>query len=70
MTMIEQVAQSVSEMTDEELLNRVKELRAARRVNTPIPRGKPKKTEKSKVLDMLEGMSQSELESLLSDLEA
>ena len=68
MTTIDQINQSISDMTDDELFERIRELRTARRVATPIPRHakKPKKTDTAKLLG---SMTKEQMADLLKQLE-
>lgn len=70
MTTIDDLAVSVSEMTNDELLERMRQLRGARRVATPIPRQstKPKKATKN-LNALLKGLSPEQMQALLDELE-
>ncbi len=68
MTTIDQINTSISEMSDDELFERIRELRTARRVATPIPRHakKPKKDNTAKLLGK---MSPQQIADLIAQLE-
>jgi len=69
--LIDQISKSVSEMSDDELYDRIKELRRARRVPTKIPRGsRPVKTPSlNKMNKLLDSMSKDALAALVAELE-
>lgn len=70
MTLIDDINQSISQMGDEELFDRIRQLRASRRVYTPIAGRKPKAKSNEPSLNALLGaLSPNELQSLLSNLE-
>jgi hypothetical protein len=71
MTLIDDINQSVSQMSNNELLERIKELRMARRVNNPIRKTKTK-TKTTKALtpeQLLATMDADQLSDLLKQLE-
>ena len=69
--LIDNISQSISEMADEELYERIKEVRKARRVPTAIPKGKaaPKTPSPKKMLELMDSMPKEMLASLLAELE-
>ena len=69
--LIDNISRSISEMSDDELYERIKTLRSARRVPTKIPRGsRPKKTPSlNKMQALLDSMSKDALASLVAELE-
>ena len=69
--LIDNISQSISEMSDEELYERIKEVRKARRVPTAIPKGKaaPKTPSTKKMLELMDSMPKEMLASLLAELE-
>jgi len=74
MTLIDELSRSVSEMSDDELLNRIKELRTARRTQTTTRRAKANKRTSSATKNLspealLNSMSADELEALMKQLE-
>ena len=73
MTTINELAQSVSEMSDDELLERMRQLRGARRVPTAIPRnGIKTKSAKAKAISgskLLSSLSTEQAAELLAMLE-
>ena len=74
MTLIDELSRSVSEMSDDELLNRIKELRTARRTQTTARRAKANKRTSSATKNLspealLNSMSADELDALMKQLE-
>ena len=71
MTLIDELNQSVSDMTDEQLLERIKELRTARRTQTTIPRRTKAKKPAKKLSPeaLINSMSADELDALMKQLE-
>jgi len=74
MTLIDELSRSVSEMSDDELLNRIKELRTARRTQTTVRRAKANKRTSSATKNLspealLNSMSADELDALMKQLE-
>jgi len=69
--LIDNISQIISEMSDEELYERIKEVRKARRVPTAIPKGKaaPKTPNTGKMLELMESMPKDMLAALLAELE-
>jgi len=69
--LIDNISKSISEMSDDELYERMKEIRKARRVSTPIPKGKaaPKTPNTGKMMELMESMPKDMLASLLAELE-
>ena len=68
MTTINSINKSLSDMSSDELFERIRELRTARRVATPIPRNamNPKKTDTAKLLG---SMTKVQMADLLKQLE-
>jgi len=69
MTTINDLAKSVSEMSDDELLERMRQLRGARRIPTAIPRGKSTKAKKTSGSKLISSLSPEQAAELLSMLE-
>jgi hypothetical protein len=70
MALIDEINKSISQMSEVELLDRIKELRSARRVYTPIANRKPKaKSGGASLQALLGALSPDELQSLLANLE-
>lgn len=74
MTLIEDLTKSISQMSDEELYERIKELRAARRVAAPVRRAKANKRSSAATSNLspeslLASMNPEEIEALLQQLE-
>jgi len=74
MTLIDELSRSVSEMSDDELLNRIKELRTARRTQTTTRRAKANKRTSNATKNLspealLNSMSADELDALMKQLE-
>ena len=67
--LIDQVSQSISQMSDDELYDRIKELRQARRIKTPIKRKAKKPANKTKLMKALDSLSPEELLEIMAKLE-
>ena len=69
--LIDQIAQSLSEMSTDELYDHIKSIRKARRVPTKIPRGsRPVKTPSlDKMQSLLDSLPKEALAGLLAELE-
>ena len=70
MTDITAINQSITDMTDDELFAKIKDLRTARRVSTPIPRHAKKKRKSDSAMKLAGALSANQLSELLSELEA
>jgi hypothetical protein len=70
--LIDNISQSISAMSDEQLYERIREIRKARRVSTPIPKGKAAKKTKSpeKMMELMNGLPKEQLAILIAELEA
>ena len=70
MTTMDQVNQSISNMSSDELLNRIRELRTARRVPTAIPRhAKKNKNQTKDAAKLLNKMTPQQIAQLIKQLE-
>ena len=69
MTTINSINQSLSDMSSDELFERIRELRTARRVTTPIPRH-AKKPKKDNTAKLLGSMTPQQIAQLLEQLES
>ena len=69
--LIDNISESITAMTDEQLYERIREIRKARRVSTPIPKGKAAKKTPStaKMMETMEGMPKEMLANLIAELE-
>ena len=69
--LINNISESITAMTDEQLYERIREIRKARRVSTPIPKGKAAKKTPStaKMMETMEGMPKEMLANLIAELE-
>lgn len=71
--LINNISKSISEMSDAELYDHIKNLRKARRVHTPIPKGrnaKPKTPNTAKLTSLAESLPDNVLKNLIAELEA
>lgn len=70
MTLIDELKASISEMDDNELFDRLREIRSARRQRKAAPASKGKaKNSMQKISALLEGMSPDEIQALMKELE-
>jgi hypothetical protein len=69
--LIDNISKTISGMTDDELYERIREIRKARRVSTPIPKGKAAKKTPSpeKMLKAMDGLPKEMLAKLIAELE-
>ena len=69
--LIDNISKSISEMSDEQLYDRIREIRKARRVSTHIPKGKAAKKTPSidKMKQIMGGLPKEALASLIAELE-
>ena len=69
MTTINDINKSLSNMSSDELFERIRELRTARRVATPIPRHS-KKPKKDNTAKLLGSMTKQQMADLIKQMEA
>ena len=69
--LIDNISKSITAMIDDQLYERLREIRKARRVSTPIPKGKAAKKTPStaKMMETMEGMPKEMLAALIAELE-
>ena len=71
MSSIDSINQSLSEMSSDELLERMRLIRTARRIPTEIPRhAKKAKKPAVKMAELVKNLTDDQLASLIAELEA
>ena len=70
MSSIDSINQSLSEMSSDELLERIRLIRTARRIPTAIPRHAKKTKKPADMSKLVKNLTDDQLASLIAELEA